>query len=321
MTVLVTGATGFLGSHLCRRLTGDGYKVRILCRPTSDLSLLGGLPAEKVTGDVTDSSSVFEAVSGADWVIHAAARGSYWDDPVGQMRVNVDGTRNVAHACREGGVARLLHVSSIAAIGIPPDGTPATEEFVFNLDDENLNYHRSKHLAEAEVLKKVEQGLDAVIVNPASIFGPHGRRYRLAEMMQKVRRTRVVPYFSGGLCAVHVEDVVDGIVAALRSGRAGQRYILGGENLTYRSLVERAAKAMNLKRYPVPVPPIVTGLAARVLEPWGRWRRKRPRLVYATHYCSNRLNFYDSGKACRALGYNPRVFQNILLECMSLGAC
>lgn len=234
---------------------------------------------------------------------------------------HVDGTRNVAQAARQKGVRRLLHVSSISAIGIPIDPTPATEDFNFNLHHAGLNYHQSKHRAEAEVMAETKRGLDAVVVNPASIFGPYGGRYRLAEMMNKVRRSRLVPYFLGGLCAVHVDDVMHGIVAALNHGRSGQRYILGSENLTYRALVERTARAMNLQRYPVPVPSIVTGLAAGLLEPWGRWRKVRPRIVYATHYCSSRFSSYDSTKARQELGYAPRGFQAILGECLSLGAC
>jgi dihydroflavonol-4-reductase len=323
MRVLITGATGFLGSHLCRRMLADGHEVRVLVRPTSDDRNLKGLAVERVVGDVTDSRSVGEAVRDQDSVIHAAAELSYWGrDAARQERVNVEGTRHVARACREGGIRRLVHVSSVAAIGIPEDPQrPADEAFGFNLEGSGLNYHLSKRRAEVEVAAEVVRGLDAVTVNPASIFGPHGGGYRGAEMLAKVRRTRVVPYFTGGLCAVHVDDVVAGTVAALERGTQGERYILGGENLTYRALVERAARALGLRRWPVPVPALVTGLAARILEPWGRWRGRRPRITYATHYCASRCHFYDSGKARAALGYAPRDFDAIVEECVRLKAC
>jgi dihydroflavonol-4-reductase len=168
---------------------------------------------------------------------------------------------------------------------------------------------------------EVARGLDAVIVNPASIFGPHGTQYRGAEMMRKVRQTQVLPYFTGGLCAVHVQDVVQGTLAVLERGMSGQRYILGGENLTYRALAARTAGVMNLRRRFVPVPPIITGLAAMLLEPWGHLRNRRPRITYAVHYCASRYHFYDSSKARKALGYAPRDFMAILHECLRLGVC
>jgi dihydroflavonol-4-reductase len=278
---------------------------------------------ERVPGDVTDLTSIERAVQDQDCVIHAAASLSYWGgDAARQRQVNVDGTRHVMRACLRQGVRRLLHVSSVAAVGIPDDpAKPATEEFPFNLQGSELCYHLSKRQAEEVVREEARQGLDAVIVNPASIFGPYGSRYRGAEMLRKVRQTWLVPYFTGGLCAVHVHDVVDGIVEALGRGKAGQRYILGGENLSYRDLVARTARAMGLRRCSVPVPTLLTGLAANVLEPWGRWRNVRPRMTHVIHYCASRHHYYDSTKAQRELGYAPRDFEAILQECLSLNAC
>lgn len=323
MRVLITGGTGFLGSHLCRRMVKDGHAVRVLCRTTSAAEPLAGLPVERVLGDVTEPSSVIRAVKDQDWVIHAAASLSYWGrDAAWQRQVNVDGTRHVVQACLKHGVQRLLHVSSVAAVGIPDDPTrPANEDFPFNLQDSGLCYHVSKRQAEDAVLAGVAQGLDAVIVNPASIFGPHGRRYRGAEMFRKVSPSWLVPYFTGGLCAVNVQDVVEGTVAALERGKSGQRYILGGENLSYRALAERTARALRMRRHFVPVPSLVTGVAAHVLEPWGRWRNVRPRITYVTHYCASRSHYYDSAKARKELAYTPRDFQAILQEYLSLNAC
>ena len=149
MRVLVTGATGFLGSHLCRKLVTDGHWVRILARPTSSLATLEGLRVERIFGDVTDGESVRRAVQGQEWVIHAAANLNYWErDEAVQTRVNVDGTRYVAQACRVEGVKRLVHVSSVAAIGIPTDpARPAGEEFPFNLADSGLGYQIHKRMA------------------------------------------------------------------------------------------------------------------------------------------------------------------------------
>jgi dihydroflavonol-4-reductase len=143
-----------------------------------------------------------------------------------------------------------------------------------------------------------------------------GTNYRGAEMVEKIRHRGIVPYFRGGFCAVHVEDVVDGIEAALEQGRPGERYILGGENLSYRSLAQMAAAAMNLQRHFVPVPPLVTGLAAMLMEPLGRLINRRPWFTTAVHYCTSRFMYYDSSKARAALGYAPRSFGAILDECI-----
>ena len=319
MKVLITGATGFLGAHLCRRMVDDGHTVRVLVRPTSSCAALDGLPVERVLGDVTNFHSMKGAVCNQECVIHAAA--SLTGDEALHQKINVEGTRYVARACRNEGIKRLVHVSSVAAIGIPDDPSrPADENFRFNLNDSGLSYHLSKRRAEEEVMAEVEKGLDAVIVNPASIKGPHGRHYFGAEISRTVRRTRVVPYFTGGICVVHVEDVVNGINAALARGVIGERYILGGENLSFKDIGKKTASALNLRRRFIPLPSLITGVAASVLDPLSRLRGRQPWITYTTHYCACRYQFFDSGKARRNLGYAPRDFEAILEECLRAAA-
>ncbi len=161
-------------------------------------------------------------------------------------------------------------------------------------------------------MAEVSRGLNAVILNPASITGPH----RIAGLVKSVRRTPIVPCFAGGNCVVHVEDVVDGVRMALERGKIGQRYILGGENLTFRAMGEKAAKALNLRRRFVAIPRVVTGLAAMVLEPWARLRNRPPKIAYMVHYCANRFQYYDFSKARKALNYAPRDFDAILEEAL-----
>lgn len=318
MDALVTGATGFLGSHLCRRLVKDGLNVTALCRPSSNTDGLTDLPITIKPGDVTDLASVEAAVSGNDFVFHAAAHGVYWGrHKKVQNEINIQGTKNVVTACQKSGVKRLVFVSSITAIGIPDDERPAGEDFAFNLEHSSLNYHISKKRAEEIVLDAVENGLDAVIVNPSNIWGPHGKRYRVAEHVEKVRNRRVVPYFTGGICIVHVEDVVDGIMAALHRGKSGERYILGGDNLPLKKIAQLAARSQNLKPRFVPLPTAVTWLAAAVLESVATVSGRRPHITFVTHQLASKFQYYDSSKAQRDLNFRARDFETILAECVS----
>jgi dihydroflavonol-4-reductase len=320
MKILVTGGTGFLGSHLCRRLVSDGHAVSVLRRADSSTEALCGIEISEKIANIADAHGVESAIEGHEIVVHAAHnKNRNQKNPAVEPEtegINLQGMRNVISACEKHRVRRLLQVSSVAAVGIPEDSTPADENFKFNLEESVLEYHRSKHLSEKLVLAAASRGLDAVVVNPASIFGPFGSRYRGMELLERVRTAAILPYFSGGICVVHVADVVDGIVAAIERGVSGNRYILGGENISYRDMFRRAAQAINAHPRIVPVFPVVSRLAAFLLEPYSRLRRKTPRVTYATHYFAHRCHFYDSNKARRELSYSPRSFESILDECV-----
>ncbi|MBW8041932.1 MAG: NAD-dependent epimerase/dehydratase family protein [Planctomycetes bacterium] len=319
MKVLVTGATGFLGSHLCRRLVNDGYDVSVLPRASSHKDAIEGLNLTEIIGDVTDRDSLDQAVKGQDIVVHAAAHVLCWRQLKDlQNHINICGTRNIVEACRKHSVKRLIQISSIAAIGIPSTSeAPIDETFHFNLLESGLNYHISKYLAEKEVISGVQQGLDAVIINPSSIFGPFLGKYRGSQMIEKVKQNRIVLHFRGGLTPVHVSDVVDGIIQTIKKGEKGQRYILGGENLTYRKMLVTAAEFLGLKRNFVTIPALATRLAAMVLEPLGCLIRKHPPMTWDLHYSANRFLFYNSTKAKKKLRYNPRPFVEIVKEYFS----
>jgi dihydroflavonol-4-reductase len=292
--------------------------VTALHRATSDVHHLDGLDLEFRSADILDKSSFARAVEGHDVVIHAAAKTG--GDGEFSNRVNSEGTRCVVRTCREHGVKRFVHVSSVAAIGIPPRGTIADEQFPFNLENSNLHYHISKKRAEEAVLDEVASGLDAVIVNPAFVFGPYGNSFRGGYLIDKVRQGHIVPYFMGGLCVVHVNDVVEGIIAALLHGNTGERYILGGENLTYKELVQQSAAAFGLRRHFLPLWPSVTGAAAVIMEAWGKLRHQRPRISFALHRWATWMIFYSSAKGQRRLGYQSRPFSAILQECVKYAA-
>jgi dihydroflavonol-4-reductase len=314
MRVLVTGGTGFLGSHLCARLVGEGYQVTVLRRPASDLGSLSRLGVRSAIGDVTDVDSLNRAMDGQRFVIHAAALVGSAPAAVHAV-VNETGTRNVAVACQRHGVERLVHVSSVAAVGIPEDRRqPADEGFAFNLEGSPLGYHLSKRRAEQAIARAAAEGLDAVIVNPSSIKGPHGRYFRGGEIPNAVRRRPVVPCFSGGTNIVHVGDVVDGVLGALRRGRTGERYILGGENLTWRQLARTAADLIGVRRVFVNVPAIMTEAAALSGRAMERLTGHRPRVTDDVHFCASRFLFYHSGKAVKELDFRPRPYAQIVRE-------
>jgi dihydroflavonol-4-reductase len=314
MSVLVTGATGFLGSHLCRALIREGYEVSAFHRAESDTARIAGLQLAEVIGDVTDAESVSRAIDGHEFIIHAAAHAAYWNRAREvQARVNIDGTRNVVAACLASGVKRLLYVSSTVAIGVPARGTtPADETCSFNLERAGVAYPVSKHKAEEAVLAGCEAGLDAVIVNPSSVFGPHGRRYRGSEMIEKARARQIVPYYLGGRNIVHVDDVVNGILRAMARGVAGERYILGGENVTYQQIARIAAECLGSRPVFVPVYPFVTAAISTVLEAVGAVTKRRPWITRDVHTFAGLNQFYSSAKAERQLGYQARPFRAIV---------
>ena len=300
MRVLVTGATGFLGLHLCGRLAALGNEVIGLHRKESNTSRIGALGVRPVQAELSDLPALRAAVAGCDLVVHAAADIRSRPDPESQARVNVEGSRNVAQACRLESVRRMIHVSSVSAIGIPEDELrPADESFRFNLSGPAYTYHLSKKRAEEAVLDQIQAGLDAVIVNPGTIFGPYGSGYRGAEFIRGVAHSRVIPCVTGGRCAVHAGDVVEGIVAAGQRGIRGERYILGGENVSYRDMAVRSAHSLGLRRWLVPVP---------------QW----PLRLFAPARAANaRFHYYRSDKARTALGHAPRGFDAIIADCLS----
>ncbi len=313
MRVAVTGATGFVGLTLCRRLVAAGHQVTALHRPSSQVAPLQAIGATLRTANLASLTELQSLFTGLDAVVHAAANIRYASAYAAEhQQVNVEATRQVATACRLSGVGRLVHVSSVAAIGIPDDQTPATEEFPFNLQHAGLSYHLSKKRAEEAVSEQVAAGLNAVIVNPASIFGPAERTFRGGEMIRKVAGGPVVPYFGGGLSAVHVDDVVSGILGALEHGRAGQRYILGGDNISFREIARQALQAQGLQKPLILVPAAVTGLLAAVSGPVERWTGRPARFGPELHYCSSRFQYYSSERARTELSYRPRPFAEII---------
>ncbi len=245
MKALVTGATGFIGGQLCRALLAKGHSVRAFHRPTSTLRLLEDLDVEHAIGDLTRRESVEAAMDGIEVVFHAAAQlGSTHDRHSGRMyAVTVEGTRTVLQAAREAKVKRVVHTSSVAALGVPDsdtdDSLPIDENHSWNYRPDYWQYGYSKYLAEQEVQKAAAGGLDVVIVNPSVVFGAGDVYRQTSSVIVQAARGRVRALVQGGLNLVHIQDVVDGHLAAWKRGRCGERYILGGENMTYVELLRQ----------------------------------------------------------------------------------
>ncbi len=232
--ILVTGASGFIGAALCRALAERGHAVRALHRATSSLQLLEGLTLERAVGDILDRESLRAALDNVEFVFHVAAQAAYWRRPELVVRSAVEGARNVVTAARECNVRRLVITSSVAALGVPASGELLTESHTFNLTPQAFPYGYAKHQAEMEALRLAADALEVVIVNPSIVLGAGDIHQISGSLVVQAARGRLFFWAEGGANYVHLADVVEGHLAALQRGRAGQRYILGGENLTHR---------------------------------------------------------------------------------------
>jgi dihydroflavonol-4-reductase len=239
LKLLVTGATGFVGGAICRELAARGDRVKAFHRVNSDTSLLDDLPVEHQIGDLNDPASLRIAVKGVDAVIHCAAQlGSHADWQL-YDQVTIKGTRAILEAARDARVRRFIHTSSVAALGVPESGPSRriipliSESHTWNYLPHRWPYGYAKYLAELEVQHAVALGLDAVIVNPSSVFGAGDLQRKESSVIHMVADRGLRLSAPGGMNVVHISDVVQGHLAALEYGRSGERYILGGENIPH----------------------------------------------------------------------------------------
>lgn len=302
--VFVTGGAGFIGSVVVRKLIEAGHTPRLLLRPTSKVDRLAGLVYERVEGDVRDAASVERGMEGCEGAIHLASPSS-WNDIDSPLMSEVveGGTRNVLEAARKAGNKRVVFVSSVAAINGSESAQVFDEASAFTLDDAKLSYCRHKRQAE-RMCKQIgaSSGLPVVIVNPAEVYGPYDTALITAGNLIDFAKSSPVMVCNGGTSVVHVEDVATGMVRALERGRPGERYILGGENLTIRQLAELTLELIPRKARIVAVPNgVIRGIStaatvAHIPLPFN------PKVIpYATRFW-----FVDNGKARRELGVEFR---------------
>ncbi|MBM2842490.1 MAG: Epimerase protein [Anaerolineales bacterium] len=264
-TILVTGATGFIGSQLCRALAAEGRHVRALHRRTSSLKALDGVAVDLHVGDILDPASLEPALRGVSLVFHAAAQSAYWRRPQDVLQAAVDGTRNVVEAARRAGVRRVVLTSSVAALGVPAAGELLDEAHPFNLPPGRFLYGFSKARSEEAARQAAGSDLELVIVNPSIVLGAGDVNRISGSIILESARGRAFVYTDGGANYVHIDDVTAGHLAAAARGRPGERYILGGENLTHRQALTEVARVVG-RRPPwlrIPgglVPPLASAL-------------------------------------------------------------
>ncbi len=305
---LVTGGNGFVGCHVVRALLARGDQVRVLVRENADLSALVGLPIEIVRGDLRYFDSVERAVNGCSEVYHVGADYRLWlTDPAPMYETNVSGTQHVIRASSNAGVARIVYTSTVGALGIPHGGV-GREDTPSSLGAMTGHYKRSKYMAEQAALEAARAGAPVVIVNPSTPIGaldfkptPTGR------IIVDFLNRRMPAYVETGLNIVDVEDVARGHLMAAERGRIGEKYILGGENLTLEEFLGRLAAISGLSAPKLRIPYAVALGYALGAEAFARTvTRRAPRASLTEVRMSRKRMFFDSSKARAELGYSPR---------------
>ncbi|WP_149538488.1 hopanoid-associated sugar epimerase [Siccirubricoccus phaeus] len=318
-TVMLTGATGFLGSAIALALRAEGHAVRALVREGTPRDVLQGAAVEYVPGDLTDAASIAAALRGADTVIHCAADYRIFvPDPRRMWAVNVAGTEAVMRAALAAGCRRVVHVSSVATLKPRADHLPATEADAALPEQTIGPYKRSKTEAERLVLKLVaEAGLPAVIVNPSTPIGPRDRRPTpTGRVILEAARGRMPAYVDTGLNLVHVDDVARSCVAALQRGKIGGRYILGGQDVSLAELLGHIA-ALQGRRRPVRLPRAPLWPLALASEGLARLTGREPMLTRDGLRMAKTPMYFSSAKAERALGHRARPWQAAVAEAIA----
>lgn len=304
---LVTGATGFVGSRLVALLARSGGEVRALARPSSDTRALEGLPVAIVRGDLRDPASLRDACHGVQRVFHVAADYRLWaPDPQVIYDSNVAGTENLLRAAAAARVERVVYTSTVATIAVDRPGGLATEATEATLDEMVGHYKRSKLLAEQAVRRAATEGLPVVIVNPTTPVGPGDwKPTPTGQIIVDALRGRMPAYIDTGLNVVDVDDVAAGHVLAAERGRVGERYLLGGRNMTLKEILDAIARITGRAAPRVRLPYSVALVAGHVSEAVARLTGNRPAVPLDGVRMARHRMFVDASKATRELGFAP----------------
>jgi dihydroflavonol-4-reductase len=318
MQALVTGASGFVGAAVVRALLAAGHQVRVLLRAQSSRRNLAGLAVEPVIGDLADVGALDAALQGCEALFHVAADYRLWaPDPQALYRSNVDGTRNIVEAARRSDVKRVVYTSSVATIGLRPDSQPSDETDVAQLDAMIGHYKRSKFLAENWVLQAARDGAPIVIVNPSTPIGPGDvKPTPTGRLVLDAATGRMPAYVDTGLNIVHVDDVAAGHLLAYQHGRIGERYILGGTDLSLQRILSMIALASGRPAPRLRLPLNLLLPVAYAAEALARLRGRETRITVDGIRMARHRMYFSSAKAVRELGYRWRPAQQAIEDAL-----
>jgi len=306
MKVFLTGATGFVGHHVARALAAEGARLRMLVRKSSKLANVEGIAGETHVGNLAEPESLRPALAGCDVVVHVAADYRLWiPDPAVMYKANVEGTRELLRLAREAGVKRFVYTSSVATMRFHRDGTVSNEDTPVTLEDMVGHYKRSKFLAEREALRAAESGQQVVVLNPTTPIGPNDAKPTpTGRIFVDFLNGKFPAYVDTGLNLVDVSEVARAHVSALTRGQPGRRYILGGENLTLKQILDKMAAISGLKSPTVEIPFAVAATYA-FFEEWitGRIRKREPRATLEEVRMGRKKMYASSARAQQELGF------------------
>ena len=309
MKALVTGATGFLGSAILRLLVSEGYDVRVLVRENADMRNLENFDVKVIKGDLQNTDSLKTAVNSCDQLFHVAADYRLWvPDPEKMHKTNIDGTRNLIIAATDAGVEKIVYTSSVATLGINEDGTPANETTPSSLRDMIGTYKRSKFLAEQTVKELItKKSCPVTIVNPSTPVGPHDiKPTPTGKIILNTIRNRMPAYTETGLNIVHVDDVAKGHLLAMEKGEIGERYILGGDDMTLESIINYLCNIENINPPKIKLPYNFILPISWIMECIARFTHNEPIATVDGVRMSKKMMYFSSKKAKRKLGYHSR---------------
>src|ERR1700761_3038862 len=306
MKVFLTGATGFIGAHVAKHLAAEGAQLRVLVRPTSNLANLEGLQAETIVGDLLQPESLRSSIRGCEALMHVAADYRLWvRNPQTMYASNVEGTRSLLRIAREEGVARVVYTSSVATMGFKEDGTIVDETTPVLLADMVGHYKRSKFMAEQVAIEAARDGQQVIILNPTTPIGPQDiKPTPTGRIVVDFLNRKFPAYVDTGLNLVDVAEVARAHAAALKKGRSGERYILGGENLTLKQILDKMSASTGLPSPAMKVPHSVAMIFAFFDETiTGRILGKEPRATVEAGRMGRKKMFASSAKAQRELDF------------------
>ena len=305
MKALVTGATGFIGSHIARELLKSGASVRVLVRKGSDRRNLAGVDVEIVEGNILDRASISSALKTCDTLFHAAADYRLWTkNPAAMYAANVEGTENVLEAAHSAGIGKVVYTSSVGTLGNPGDGTPGDEDTPVSFTDMVGDYKKSKFLAERKAESFLARGLQLVIVNPSTPVGPFDiKPTPTGKIIVDFVSRRMPAYLETGLNLIAVEDCARGHIMAAEKGRTGEKYILGNENLMLDEIFEMLSRISGIPkpRFCLPYGPIL--VAAWLNEAFSAVTGREPMIPLSGVRMAKKLMFFSPKKARMELGF------------------